>query len=127
VRDALGELQLAVGDFAAMRALVERMAAAAQAAAAAGVRDADEVEETAAFLDWLRDGHFILLGARVYDVAEGSGGATVQVQPGSGLGILRDDGTSRFAAPTPVAAIRKPKVCGPPWSTVEAKIGISTV
>ena len=59
------ELQLAVGDFAAMLAMVERMAAAAHAAAA--VRDADEVEETAAFLDWLRDGHFILLGARAYE------------------------------------------------------------
>jgi glutamate dehydrogenase len=103
VREALGELQLAVGDFAAMQALVERMAGAAQAAAA--VRDADEVAETAAFLEWLRDGHFILLGARAYDVAAGAAGATVQVQPGSGLGILRDDGTSRFARPTPVAEL----------------------
>ncbi|MDX6537028.1 MAG: glutamate dehydrogenase, partial [Gaiellales bacterium] len=103
VRDALGELQSAVGDFAAMQALVERMAAAAQAAA--GVRDADEVEETAAFLEWLRDGHFILLGARAYDLAEGHAGSTVQVQPGSGLGILRDDGTSRFAHPTPLAEL----------------------
>ncbi|MDX6540715.1 MAG: glutamate dehydrogenase [Gaiellales bacterium] len=101
VREALGELQQAVGDFAAMQALVERMAAAAQAAA--GVRDAEEVEETAAFLEWLRDGHFILLGARAYELAEGPSGATVQVQPGSGLGILRDDGSSRFAQPTPLA------------------------
>ena len=86
-----------------MHALVERMAAAAQAAA--GVRDADEVDETVAFLEWLRDGHFILLGARAYAIAEGPGGPTVHVQPGSGLGILRDDGTSRFAEPTPVAEL----------------------
>ena len=100
VREALAELQLAVADFPAMLAMVERMAAAAHAAA--GVRDPDEVEETAAFLDWLRDGHFILLGARAYSVEDGPSGPAVQVQPGSGLGILRADGESRFARPTPV-------------------------
>ena len=80
--------------------MVERMAAAAHGAE--GVRSAEEVEETAAFLDWLRDGHFILLGARAYTLEEGASGPEVQVQPGSGLGILRDDGESRFARPTPL-------------------------
>ncbi len=51
-----------------MLAMVERMAAAAHGAE--GVRTAEEVEETAAFLDWLRDGHFILLGARAYTIEE---------------------------------------------------------
>ena len=100
VREALEELQQAVGDFSAMLAMVERMAAAAHGAE--GVRSAEEVEETAAFLDWLRDGHFILLGARAYTLEEGASGPEVQVQPGSGLGILRDDGESRFARPTPL-------------------------
>ena len=101
VREALGELQAAVGDFALMLATVDQMAAAVQTAA--GVREPEEVEETVAFLEWLRDGHFILLGARAYDMVEGPAGATVHVQPGSGLGILRDDDTSRFAEPTPLA------------------------
>ena len=82
--------------------MVERMAAAG-AGRARRVRDPDEVEETVAFLDWLRDGHFILLGARAYEHRRRAAEApTVQVEPGSGLGILRDDGTSRFAEPTPV-------------------------
>ncbi len=98
VHDALADLQLAVGDFAPMQAVVERMAAAVHDAAA--VRDAEEVEETAAFLDWLRDGHFILLGAREYEMTEGAEGPSVQVKLGSGLGILRDDGSSRFALPS---------------------------
>ena len=98
VHDALADLQLAVGDFAPMQAVVERMAAAVHDAAA--VRDAEEVEETAAFLDWLRDGHFILLGAREYEITEGAEGPSVQVKLGSGLGILRDNGTSRFALPS---------------------------
>ena len=100
VREALTELQLAVGDFAAMQAMVERMQASVEAAA--GVRDADEVEETAAFLEWLRDGHFILLGARAYEMVDGPAGPTVHTTPGAGLGILRDDGSSRFAEPTPL-------------------------
>ena len=103
MREALGELQAAVGDFAAMLAMVERMAAAVQAAA--GVRSSEEVEETVAFLEWLRHGHFILLGARVYDMGEGPAGPTVQVEAGSGLGILRDDGSSRFAEPTAIAEV----------------------
>ena len=98
VHEALEDLQLAVGDFKPMVALVERMEEAIQAAAP--VRAADEVEETAAFLDWLRDGHFILLGAREYEMADGPEGPTVQVKFGSGLGILRDDGSSRFALPS---------------------------
>ena len=58
MHDALADLQLAVGDFVLMQAVVERMAAAVHDAAA--VRDAEEVEETAAFLDLgPRDGHFI--------------------------------------------------------------------
>jgi glutamate dehydrogenase len=75
VRGTLGELQLAVGDFSAMVEVVEHMEAAARAAA--GVRTPEEVEETAAFLDWLRDGHFILLGARAYDVSQGPAGPLV--------------------------------------------------
>jgi glutamate dehydrogenase len=100
VREALGELQLAVGDFSAMLAMVERMQEAAQGAT--GVRSPEEVRETAEFLQWLRDGHFILLGARVYSVEDGPSGPAVHVQEGSGLGILRGDRESRFARPTPV-------------------------
>ncbi|MDX6597902.1 MAG: glutamate dehydrogenase, partial [Gaiellales bacterium] len=103
VSEALAELQAAVGDFPAMLAMVDRMTGAVQAASA--VRSPEEVEETAAFLAWLREGHFILLGARAYDIADGPEGATVRAQPGSGLGILRDDETSRFAEPTPVAEL----------------------
>ena len=93
--------------------MVERMAAAAHAAA--GVRDADEVEETAAFLDWLRDGHFILLGARAYDIADGPAGPTVQVAAGLGprhparrrrVALRRAD-AARRAAGVPARAPRR--------------------
>ncbi len=65
----------------------------------------EEIEETVAFLEWLRDGHFILLGARAYAMEETPEGPTVHVRADSGLGVLRDDDTSRFARPTPVGAL----------------------
>ena len=34
--------------------------------------------------------------------------------------------SAEISAPTPIAPIRKPSVCGPPCSTLAAKIGIST-
>ncbi|SFG43754.1 NAD-glutamate dehydrogenase [Methylobacterium gossipiicola] len=47
---------------------------------------AAEVAEAHAFLAWLRDGHFTLLGLREYALAE-DGHAAV---PGASLGVLRD-------------------------------------
>ena len=34
--------------------------------------------------------------------------------------------SAETSAPTPIAPIRNPSVCGPPCSTLAAKIGIST-
>ena len=47
---------------------------------------AAEVAEAHAFLEWLRDGHFTLLGLREYALAEGGHAAV----PGASLGVLRD-------------------------------------
>ena len=45
----------------------------------------------------MADERFVFLGYRAYDVLGGGGGATVRVEPGSGLGILRDEAGSRYA------------------------------
>ncbi len=69
-------------------AMVERLAEAAASYADAPCPLApEEREEARAFLDWLRDGHFVLLGLREYRDAGGADHAGV---PGSGLGLLRD-------------------------------------
>ncbi|GJD50440.1 NAD-specific glutamate dehydrogenase [Methylobacterium crusticola] len=49
---------------------------------------AEETAEARAFLDWLRDGHFIVLGLREYRAGAGAG--DYEGLPGSGLGLLRD-------------------------------------
>ncbi|MEK9500033.1 NAD-glutamate dehydrogenase [Gaopeijia maritima] len=61
-----------------------------------------ELEEVRSFLHWLKDEAFVFLGYRGYDVVERDGVACVQVTPGSGLGILRDEGDSAYAAPVPL-------------------------
>ncbi|MEM7416435.1 MAG: NAD-glutamate dehydrogenase domain-containing protein [Gemmatimonadota bacterium] len=78
-----------------------------------------EFEEIQDFLRWLRDGGFVFLGYRGYDLLtddEGSEPAIV-VEPGSGLGLLRNEGESRFAAPVPLSqmstAMRELAMHGP--------------
>jgi glutamate dehydrogenase len=68
---------------------------------------ADEFEEIQAFLEWLREGGFVFLGYRGYDLVGGSDGSeqAIVVEPGSGLGLLRNEGSSRFAEPIPVSQL----------------------
>jgi len=49
------------------------------------------LEEGRAFMRWLLDDHFIFLGARDYRVVRGKQKYELQLVPGTGLGILRED------------------------------------
>ena len=68
---------------------------------------AEEFEEIQHFLGWLRDGGFIFLGSRRYDLVEieEHDEPAIVVEPGSGLGLLRNEGESRFAAPIPISKL----------------------
>lgn len=68
---------------------------------------ADEFKEIQYFLRWLRDGGFVFLGYRGYDLlhTEEMTEPAVVVEPGSGLGLLRNEGDSRFAAPVPLSEL----------------------
>ena len=59
----------------------------------------EELEEVQAFLRWIRDGAFVFLGYREYDIVELDAGPAIVVQPGSGLGVLRNEAESSFAEP----------------------------
>ncbi|GJD29164.1 NAD-specific glutamate dehydrogenase [Methylobacterium adhaesivum] len=67
---------------ACLAALIEQYGAGRPSLPAA------EVAEAHAFLEWLRDGHFTLLGLREYALAENGRAAL----PGVSLGVLRDPG-----------------------------------
>ncbi len=103
VRDILGDVRLAVRDFAAMRERVDRMMELARGGAA--VYDEDEVAETIAFLRWLLDDNFVFLGYREYDLVDTDRGRALAVVPGSGLGILSKPGWSSYERPVPLRSI----------------------
>ena len=92
VRAALADVAMAVGDHAAMLALVDR--SIADLKTAAGHVSPELLEESATFLRWMRDDKFIFLGARLYDyprTATGDYAAEEPLyQPEDSLGVLRD-------------------------------------
>ena len=50
----------------------------------------EQLDEARAFLTWVEDNHFTLLGYREYDLAEVNGVDTLKIVAKSGLGILRE-------------------------------------
>jgi glutamate dehydrogenase len=92
VKEALGDVRLAVNDFAAMRA---RMTACVKELAGANTgASTDAVTEAIAFLRWLADDRFVFLGARSYDYPRDKAGRLMRAEPDIldelNLGILRD-------------------------------------
>jgi glutamate dehydrogenase len=87
IKRVLEEVRVAVRDWGPMqeqmRALVDELARRPPAPL-----DADELNETRAFLAWLADDHFTFLGYREYELLETDAGAGLQAHEGSGLGIL---------------------------------------
>ena len=65
----------------------------------------EEFEEVQAFLRWLRDGAFVFLGYREYDIVEVYGDPAIVVHPGSGLGVLRNEAESTLAEPVLISEI----------------------
>ncbi|MBA4013015.1 MAG: NAD-glutamate dehydrogenase [Phenylobacterium sp.] len=89
LRAALADVGAAVDDFPAMLDLMARTIAELQEAPAGPPRDED-----LEFLRWLRDEHFVYLGARVYEYPRLKDGGYAKeeplFQPQDGLGVLRD-------------------------------------
>lgn len=103
IRRTLEEVVATVRDFEPMRFAVRRMAHYVFEDGAAF--DPDEVAEAVAFLEWLLDDNFILLGYREYRIADDGGGPAIVTDPESGYGILADGATSRFVEPVPLASL----------------------
>ncbi|MDX6567950.1 MAG: glutamate dehydrogenase, partial [Gaiellales bacterium] len=98
---SLRELGLAVADHADMSSVVGRMIDAARGA---GARyGEEEIDETVAFLEWLREHHFVFLGSRDYAIVDGPEGPALQLVAGTGRGILRDEERSTYVAGQPLA------------------------
>jgi glutamate dehydrogenase len=92
VGDALADVQVAVDDFDAMKALMGRTIVELRESQAP-IPEGDRAEGLA-LLDWLEGDRFVFLGARVYDyprTADGGYAAEEPLyQPEGSLGVLRD-------------------------------------
>jgi glutamate dehydrogenase len=92
VEATLADVAATVEDFPAMLGLLARTMAAMEDAE--GLEPAQRADAIA-FLRWLEGGHFVFLGARIYDyprLPDGSYAAEEPlILPEAGLGVLRDD------------------------------------
>ena len=105
----LQDVVRATDDFAPMLGALDVVVEEMDGRIAADPDVAGELSEIQAFLRWLREGAFVFLGYRAYElVASAAGEPSVVVQPGSGLGVLRNEAASRFAEPVPLSRVPTP-------------------
>jgi glutamate dehydrogenase len=94
----LDDVRLAVTDWPQMRARATELAVDLSDGIP-GVSRADAAE-AGTFLEWLADDHFTFLGARDYRLERGRTHDRLIALPGTGLGLLRTDGSRPRPQPT---------------------------
>jgi len=120
IERVLGDVRATTEDWKPMLARLRE--AAAELAAGAPPAAAEELPESRAFLEWLADGNFLLLGYRCHDLVVEGGEDALKLVAGSGLGILRETGAEQVSgsfaalpkqarvlahAPTPLVIVTK--------------------
>jgi glutamate dehydrogenase len=90
LEQVLADVRAAVEDWPRMRDQVA--AVLAEYAERPPPIDQAELDDTRALLEWIGDNHFTFLGYRQYDLVTVDGEDTLRSVPGTGLGILRDEG-----------------------------------
>jgi len=88
----LADVRAAVADWPAMRK--QLLAAADELLASPGRESAAELAEAAAFVKWLAEDHFVLLGSRRHELVEHAGELLLRRVPGTSLGLLRETADS---------------------------------
>lgn len=91
----LGDVTVAVADWRKMSDAVEHSCVALESAKAA--MQTAELNESKDFLQWLLNDHFVFLGSRDYTLVGKGEKQALQIIPGTGLGVLRDDTHSKFS------------------------------
>jgi glutamate dehydrogenase len=104
VRRRLGQVRLATSDFRGMIDDADRIRDDLEQRKADLEWKIPELEEIQEFLEWLRDGNFVFLGYREYDIhPAASGEREVQLRHGSSRGILSDEASSKVYRPVAVS------------------------
>ncbi len=105
LKEVLADVRVAVADWPQMRQTASQLADGLPEAVPAALKD--EAELTTRLLNWLVDDHFTFLGYRAYDLT-GENLDQLEVVAGSGLGILREDGSDRPRAHSAEDANQRP-------------------
>jgi len=109
---ALADARCVVADHPAMLAKLHEHTAALEACAATLPGGPERARDLASVLRWLEAKNFLFMGYRRYDASRGKRGWQVELEPGSGLGLLRGASDSRFldssedATPPPLVGAR---------------------
>ena len=90
VRSALDDVRAAVEDWGRMREQLRRSIEDLRSSPPPAERE--EMEEAHAFLEWIGNNHFTFLGFGAYRVERTGGRDRFVPEPGTGLGLLRDEG-----------------------------------
>ena len=90
VLSALADVRATVEDWRGMREQLRRSIADLQSSPPPV--DREELEETCAFLEWIENNHFTFLGFGAYRVERAGSRERFVAEPGTGLGLLRDEG-----------------------------------
>jgi glutamate dehydrogenase len=101
----LADVVAATDDFAAMLDAVDRIETGVRGFAEVLPDRAADFSEIEEFLRWLRQGNFVFLGYRGYDIVADGGEPMLRVEPGSGLGILREERNSAWAGGVPLGEL----------------------
>lgn len=120
IERVLADVRAAVEDWQPM---LDRLAQAErELAAAPPALDAAMAAEGRAFVQWLSDDHFTLLGYRQHDLVTDAGGAdALRLVPGSGLGVLREAaGEGASVVPLPPGAGALARAPAPPLIVTKA-------
>jgi glutamate dehydrogenase len=88
VARVLKDVSAAVSDWRAMLDKLDESVAELRAHPPQAPRE--EIDESLAFLEWLKDHHFTFLGCRDYVFEADGGDGRLMPQPKTGLGLLRD-------------------------------------
>jgi glutamate dehydrogenase len=109
---ALADARCVVGDHTPMLAQLREHAANLEACATALPGGPERVRDLVAIYKWLEAKNFLFMGYRRYEAKRGRRGWEVDLEPASGLGLLRGAADSRFAeagaetAPPPLVGAR---------------------
>ena len=117
----LGSVRVAVEDWQPMLQVVRGMCARLQENPPKA--EQEEVEEAIAFLEWILNNNFTMLGFREYDYA-GRGAARKLVVADGGLGLLRDKERQVFEnwRDNNAASFRTAGARGEPWSNLDQQV-----